>query len=67
MPGMGGQELYRHLRTEHPGLLNRLIFTTGDAVSNPTRAFLQSIQTPCVSKPFRIEDLASAIDEILRP
>ncbi len=67
MPGIGGQELYRHLRTQHPGLLKRLIFTTGDTISNPTRAFLQSVQTPYVSKPFRIEDLASAIDEILRP
>jgi two-component system NtrC family sensor kinase len=67
MPGMGGQELYLHLRSEHPELLKRLIFTTGDTISSSTRAFLQNVETPYVSKPFPIEDLERAIDEILRP
>jgi two-component system NtrC family sensor kinase len=67
MPGMGGQQLYQLLRKENPALLKRLIFTTGDTISNSTRAFLQNVETPHVSKPFTIGDLQRAIEQVLRP
>jgi two-component system NtrC family sensor kinase len=65
MPGMAGEELYQLLRTERPGLAKRLIFITGDTVSDSTRAFLQHLDRPYVSKPFKIEDLQQAIRETL--
>jgi two-component system NtrC family sensor kinase len=65
MPGIGGQGLYQSLRANHPDLAKRVIFTTGDTVSRTTRAFLENVGTPYLSKPFMIEDLQRAIEEVM--
>jgi two-component system NtrC family sensor kinase len=65
MPGMGGQGFHRRVKASHPELAQRIVFTTGDTVSSSTRAFLESVGTPYLSKPFMIEDLQRAIDEVL--
>jgi two-component system NtrC family sensor kinase len=65
MPGIGGQGLYQRVRHGHPDLAERIIFTTGDTVSRTTRAFLENVGTPYLSKPFMIEDLHSAIEEVI--
>lgn len=66
MPGIGGQELFQLVRKRNPELAKRIIFTTGDPISNSTRAFLQNTTTPHLSKPFMIEDLEQAIEEVLQ-
>jgi two-component system NtrC family sensor kinase len=65
MAGMGGPELYQHVRKRWPELADRIIFTTGDTVSHSTRSFLQNVAIPSVTKPFMIEDLQEAIEEVL--
>jgi two-component system NtrC family sensor kinase len=65
MPGIGGQGLYQRLRSSHPDLARRIIFTTGDTVSRTTRAFLENVGTPYLSKPFMIEDLQRAMEEVM--
>lgn len=66
MPGMAGQELYQRVKKERPELIKRIIFITGDTVSDSTRAFLHHVTTPFVTKPFKIEDLQWAIRETLK-
>ena len=66
MPGMGGQELHQQIPKRLPKLAECMIFTTGDTVSDSTRAFLQNVGTPYVTKPFPIEDWGQAIDEVLK-
>lgn len=66
MPGMGGQELYRQVKSKHPDLAEHVLFTTGDTVSESTRAFLRSVGTPHISKPFKIEQLQKAIERVLQ-
>ncbi len=65
MPGIGGQGLYQRLRSSYPDLAKRIIFTTGDTVSRTTRAFLENVGTPYLSKPFMIEDLQRAMEEVM--
>jgi two-component system NtrC family sensor kinase len=65
MPGLGGKGLYQKVRSTHPELAKRVIFTTGDTLSPSTRAFLESAGTPTVPKPFMIEDLQRAIHDLL--
>lgn len=65
MPGIGGQGFHRRVRASHPELAQRIVFTTGDTVSTTTRAFLENVGTPYLSKPFMIEDLQRAIEEVL--
>jgi CheY-like chemotaxis protein len=65
MPGLGGKGFYQKVRSTHPELAKRVIFTTGDTLSPSTRAFLESAGTPTVPKPFMIEDLQRAIEDLL--
>jgi CheY-like chemotaxis protein len=65
MPGMDGASFYRSVRAKDPALARRMIFITGDTVSPDTRAFLQRVSNPVLSKPFKIGPLRDAIESIL--
>ena len=65
MPGMDGASFYREVRASNPALAKRIIFITGDTVSPDTRAFLQRVSNPVLSKPFKIGPLREAIESVL--
>jgi two-component system NtrC family sensor kinase len=65
MPIMGGAELYQRLRDEGHPLASRLIFVTGDTVAAETRAFLQGVPNPVLSKPFRLRDVRETVQSVL--
>ena len=65
MPGMDGASFYRQVRQRDPALARRIIFITGDTVSPDTRAFLQRVSNPVLSKPFKIGPLRDAIEAVL--
>ena len=65
MPGMDGATFYREVRLRDPFLARRIIFITGDTVSPDTRAFLQRVSNPVLSKPFKIGPLRDAIETVL--
>jgi two-component system NtrC family sensor kinase len=65
MPGMDGADLYRSVRQRDPAQARRIIFITGDTVSPDTRAFLQRVPNPVLSKPFKIGPLREAIERVL--
>jgi two-component system NtrC family sensor kinase len=65
MPGMDGASFYRQVRQRDPAQARRIIFITGDTVSPDTRAFLQRVSNPVLSKPFKIGPLRDAIESVL--
>jgi signal transduction histidine kinase len=65
MPGMDGASFYRQVRQRDPAQARRIIFITGDTVSPDTRAFLQRVSNPVLSKPFHIGPLRDAIESVL--
>jgi two-component system NtrC family sensor kinase len=65
MPGMDGATFYRQVRQRDPAQARRIIFITGDTVSSDTRAFLQRVSNPVLSKPFKIGPLRDAIESVL--
>ncbi len=65
MPGMDGATFYGQVRERDPAQARRIIFITGDTVSPDTRAFLQRVSNPVLSKPFKIGALREAIESIL--
>ena len=65
MPGMDGATFYREVRRRDPAQARRIIFITGDTVSPDTRAFLQRVSNPVLSKPFKIGPLRDAIEAVL--
>jgi len=53
MPGMNGQEFYRAAVGDHPSLVGRVVFVTGDTASETTQWFIQSVGCLQLSKPFQ--------------
>lgn len=67
MPEIDGVELYEVLRAERPELCARIVFLSGGAYEPRTIAFTERTQQPVLDKPFRFDDLRSAIADILDP
>jgi two-component system NtrC family sensor kinase len=65
LPGMTGIELYEHWKATKNPIAERLIFITGDTMSNYVRDFLRKTNRPCVMKPFEPEDLVAAVRKAL--
>jgi len=65
MPDMDGRELFQRLLNLDPALAHRTIFITGDTVSPDTRTFLQRVNNPCLTKPFRVREVRDTISQIL--
>jgi two-component system NtrC family sensor kinase len=55
MPGMGGQEVYKHLLRSNPDAARRVLFMTGDVLGDKTEKYLKEHGTLCVSKPFSLD------------
>ena len=66
MPGMSGQEFYRHLQDSNPSLAQRVIFITGDVINPETQDFLSRCKCPYLTKPFWHEQLRAAMKTALR-
>jgi CheY-like chemotaxis protein len=65
MPAVGGPTFFEILQTTRPDLLPRVIFVTGDTMSNNTREFLQRAARPVLVKPFDPEKLRRMVNENL--
>ncbi len=62
MPGLNGQQVYEHVRAVNPALSERMIFITGDVISEKVQTFLTKQKRVCLSKPFSIAQLKAALD-----
>ncbi|HZH79455.1 MAG TPA: ATP-binding protein, partial [Archangium sp.] len=65
MPELTGMELHATLARENPALAERMLFLTGGAFTEATRAFLDSTRQPWVEKPFEPEALRTRVNELL--
>ena len=64
-PVMDGKQLYHYIEDRYPGLVNRVIFTTGDVMNNDTQDFLKQTGRPFLLKPFSPDELNALIRETL--
>lgn len=65
MPTCGGEELHAWMSAHRPALLQRLVFSSGDAREASTASFLQHAGCPVLEKPFEFVRLESTIATIL--
>jgi signal transduction histidine kinase/DNA-binding response OmpR family regulator len=63
LPERSGMELYEALRKDRGGLAARIIFMTGGAFTERSRAFLDAVPNLCLEKPFDAYELRRVIDE----
>jgi DNA-binding response OmpR family regulator len=66
MPGVSGQDVYKIIREDRPHLAQRVIFTTGDAVSTQTSQWLKNTGCKVLEKPFDIRRLVSLVEWVLK-
>jgi PAS domain S-box-containing protein len=66
MPQMNGMDLYRRLLDRLPAMKSRVLFITGDLIDHETIRFLRETGARALAKPLQIEDVATAVQDLLR-
>jgi two-component system, NtrC family, sensor kinase len=56
MPGVDGRGVYHFLKNNHPELIDRLVFTSGDTMNEANRTFLEESGCLFLPKPFLLEE-----------
>jgi CheY-like chemotaxis protein len=64
MPQMDGKKFYSEIKASNPALLEKLIFITGDTLSDDTRKFLKNIKGRFLKKPFSFDEIMKLIDSM---
>jgi len=63
MPGeSNGADIHRWIRSHRPDLGARIILISGDTANSETQNLLSSSGTPCIEKPFRVQQLISTVE-----
>ena len=66
-PEMNGIEFYWYLKKEYPELADRVIFTTGDILSDEVKAFATTEPAvPLIPKPFTPDELRVVVRETMQ-
>ncbi len=67
MPVLNGKELYHILKEQYASLSLKILFMTGDTISEDTKQFIHDSNLPFISKPFSSEDFFQFIIHFLHP
>ena len=63
MPGeINGADVHKWIRTHRPELCERIILISGDTANSETQTLLSESSTPCIEKPFRVQQLISTVE-----
>jgi len=65
MPGVNGIEMYKRLKSRHPDVIRRLIFSTGDLVSEEAASFVRSTECVVLQKPFELATLRDMVERVV--
>lgn len=64
MPGsVNGAEVHAWIQHNRPDLRARIILISGDTANSETQALLEGSGTPCIEKPFRVQQLLSIVEK----
>ena len=64
MPGsVNGAEVHAWIQQNRPELCNRIILISGDTANSDTQALLAQSGTPCIEKPFRVQQLITIVEK----
>ncbi len=64
MPGdVNGAEVHAWIQKNRPELRARIILISGDTANSETQALLASSDTPCIEKPFRVQQFISIVEK----
>lgn len=64
MPGaVNGADVHAWIQRHRPELRSRIILISGDTANSETQALLAKSGTPCIEKPFRVQQLISVVEK----
>ena len=64
MPGeINGADIHKWIRNHRPELSSRIILISGDTANSETQILLSESSTPCIEKPFRVQQLISTVEK----
>jgi len=64
MPGaVNGAEVHEWIQKNRPELKSRIILISGDTANSETQTFLAQSGTPCIEKPFRVQQLIATVEK----
>jgi len=64
MPGkINGADVHQWILKNRPELSGRIILISGDTANSETQALLTESATPCIEKPFRVQELISIVEK----
>jgi CheY-like chemotaxis protein len=64
MPGsVNGAEVHAWIQQNRPELCARIILISGDTANSDTQALLAQSGTPCIEKPFRVQQLLTVVEK----
>jgi CheY-like chemotaxis protein len=64
MPGsVNGAEVHAWIQRHRPELCTRIILISGDTANSDTQALLAQSGTPCIEKPFRVQQLLTVVEK----
>lgn len=64
MPGsVNGAEVHAWIQKNRPELGARMILITGDTANSETQSLLARTGTPCIEKPFRVQQLMKVVEK----
>jgi CheY-like chemotaxis protein len=63
--GVNGADVYDWIVSHRPQLASRLVFITGDIANEDTAETLRRTGTPCVEKPFRVQQFISVVEQTM--
>ncbi|MFA5058220.1 MAG: hybrid sensor histidine kinase/response regulator, partial [Opitutaceae bacterium] len=61
MPGLSGLQIYESLLSRDPAMARRILFMTGDVISESFKGFLQKYSRACLPKPFSLREFQAAV------
>lgn len=64
-PEMNGMEFYQYFEKNYPHLADRVIFMSGDVLSNDVKTFLSETNVRFLAKPFTPDELTMLLREVL--
>ena len=63
MPGsINGADVHHWIQKNKPELGERIILISGDTANSETQSLLRDSATPCIEKPFRVQQLISIVE-----
>lgn len=64
MPGaVNGADVHEWIQENRPELKSRIILISGDTANSETQTFLARSGTPCIEKPFRVQQLIATVEK----